>query len=100
MSENKYEALFEDEDNIFGGSPQSKFWDIVNTASNDVVRDQLDQFFERFTVMETLLTKEHGEDGLNKVIKNYSFENGQEVEFNTKSTYIELTGEIVCRLDS
>jgi len=100
MSENKYEALFEDEDNIFGGSPQSKFWDILNTASNDVVRDQMDQFFERFTVMETLLTKEHGEDGLNKLINDYTFENGSEVEFNTKSTYIELTGEIVCRLDS
>ncbi|MEJ2415154.1 MAG: DUF2018 family protein [Sulfurimonas sp.] len=34
----KYEALFEDEDNIFGGSPKSKFMDVVFTANNDVVR--------------------------------------------------------------
>ena len=97
---NKYEALFEDEDNIFGGSPQSKFWDIINQASDDLVKDQIDKFFERFTVMEMLLTKEHGEEGLNKLIADFSFANGEELEFNKKSTYVELTGEVVCRLDS
>jgi len=96
----KYDALFEDENDIFGGSPKSKFWDILNTASDDLVKDQMDQFFERFTVMETLLTKEYGEDGLDKAIAQYSFENSQELEYNKKSTYVELTGEIVCRLDS
>jgi len=96
----KYDALFEDESNIFGGSPKSKFWDIVNTASDDLVKDQMDQFFERFTVMETLLTQQHGEQELNQLIKKYSFENSTELEFNKKSTYIELAGEIVCRLDS
>ncbi|MEA3383890.1 MAG: DUF2018 family protein [Campylobacterota bacterium] len=95
-----YEALFEDEDNVFGGSPKSKFWDILNTASDELVKDQMDQFFEKFTVMETLLMKEHGEQGLDKLIQDYSFENSSELEFNKKSTYIELAGEIVCRLDS
>ncbi len=97
---NKYEALFEDEDNIFGGSPQSKFWDIMNTASNDVVRDQMDTFFEQYTIMEMLLTKEHGEDGLKKLVSDYSFQNSEDVEYNKKSTYIEVTGKVVCRLDS
>jgi|SaaInl8_200m_RNA_FD_contig_31_90130_length_640_multi_4_in_0_out_0_2 hypothetical protein len=97
---NKYEALFEDEGNIFGGSPQSKFWDIINTASNDVVKDQMDKFFEQYTVMEMLLTKEHGEDGLKRHISDFTFQNSEEVEFNKKSTYIEVTGEVVCRLDS
>jgi endonuclease III len=96
----KYDALFEDEDNIFGGSPKSKFWDILNTASDDLVKDQMDRFFEKFTVMETLLTEQHGEEELNQLIKNYAFENSTDLEFNKKSTYIELTGEIVCRLDS
>ena len=97
---NKYEALFEDEDNVFGGSPQSKFWDIINQASDDLVKDQLDKFFERFTAMEMILTKEYGEDGLNRVIEQFSFENSKELEYNKKSTYVELTGEVVCRLDS
>ena len=96
----KYEALFEDEDNIFGGSPQSKFWDIINQASDELVKDQIDKFFEQYTVMEMFLTKEHGEDGLKRLVKDFSFENGEEVEYNKKSTYIELTGKVVCRLDS
>ena len=95
-----YEALFEDEDNIFGGSPQSKFWDIANTASNDVVRDQMDKFIERFTAMEMILTENHGEDGLNKLIENFSFKNSEKLEYMKKSTYVELAGEIVIRLDS
>ncbi len=97
---NKYEALFEDEDNVFGGSPQSKFWDIIGQASDDLVKHEIDKFFERFTAMEMLMTKEHGEDGLNKLISEFSFENGEELEYNKKSTYVELTGEVVCRLDS
>ena len=97
---NKYEALFEDEDNIFGGSPQSKFWDIIGQASDDLVKHEIDKFFERFTAMEMILTNAHGEDGLNKLIYDFSFENSTELEYNKKSTYVELTGEVVCRLDS
>ncbi len=96
----KFEALFEDEDNIFGGSPQSKFWDIIGQASDDLVKHEIDKFFERFTAMEMILTKDHGEDGLNKLITDFSFSNGEELEYNKKSTYVELTGEVVCRLDS
>ena len=97
---NKYEVLFEDEDNIFGGTPQSKFWDIIGQASDDLVKDEVDKFFERFTVMEMLLTKDHGEEGLNKLISDFAFKNGEEVAYNKKSTYVEITGEIVSRLDS
>ncbi len=97
---NKYEALFEDEDNIFGGSPQSKFWDIINQASDDLVKHEMDKFFERFTAMEMIMTNEHGEAGLNELISKFSFENSSELDYNKKSTYVELTGEVVCRLDS
>lgn len=95
-----YEALFEDEDNIFGGTPKSKFWDILNTASDDLVRDQFDIFMEKFAAMETMLLKEHGEDGMKQLVDKFIFENGAEVEHNKKSAYMELTGEIICRLDS
>ena len=96
----KYEALFEDEDNIFGGSPQSKFWDIINQASDELVKDQIDKFFEQYTAMEMLLTEQHGEDGLKKLISDFSFENSTDLQYMKKSTYVELTGEVVCRLDS
>ena len=60
-----YEALFEDEDNIFGGSPQSKFWDIINQASDELVKDQIDKFFAQYTAMEMILTKDQ------KITKKY-----------------------------
>jgi endonuclease III len=95
-----YEALFEDEENIFGGTPQSKFWDIANQASSDLVKDQMDQFFEKYAIMEMLLMQTHGEDAIDDMIKSFGFEKSMEVENHKKSTYLSLTGEIVCRLDS
>ena len=34
------------------------------------------------------------------MIKEYTFENSEEVEFNKKSTYLEFAGEVISRLDS
>ena len=96
----KYEALFEDEENIFGGSPQSKFWDIVNTASDEVVKDQIDKFVEKFAAMEKMLMKEHGEEELDAVVSKYTFENSIDIDNHKKSVYVELAGEVVMRLDS
>jgi len=96
----KYDALFEDENDIFAGSPQSKFWDIIGIANDELVKDQMDRLLEKFTVMETLLSQQHGEEKLENIIKEYSFQNSTEVQYNKKSTYMEFTGEIVSRLDS
>jgi len=96
----KYDALFEDEDNIFTGTPKSKFWDIANQASDDLVKDQFDSFIEKYTVMENMLCELHGEEKLEEMIKQYAFENSMQLEEDKKSTYVSLTGEIVCRLDS
>ncbi len=96
----KYDALFEDEENIFGGTPKSKFWDIVNQASDDLVKDQIDTFVEKYTIMENILCEMHGEEKLEQIIKQHALENSMQVEQDKKSTYIAWTGEIVCRLDS
>jgi hypothetical protein len=100
MKMEKYEALFEDESDVFGGTPQSKFWDILNTASDDLVKEQIDIFFEKFSIMENLLIEQYGEDKLAQIIEQQKLENSANVEFNKKSTYMELAGEIICRLDS
>lgn len=95
-----YEALLEDEDNIFGGSPQSKFWDIVNQASDDLVKDQFDEFFQKFAIMEKLLENHYSEDEIENIMRSYPLENGIDLETHKKSLYVALTGDIVCRLDS
>lgn len=95
---NKYEALFEDEDDIFGGTPSSKFWDIANQSSSDLVKDVFDGIFEKMAVMEYFL-EQNGIDIDNK-IKSFVLEHNEYVQMKKKSFYVEYTGEIVCRLDS
>ena len=96
----KYTALLEDEDDIFGGTPKSKFWDIVNTANDDLVKEQIDVLLEKFAVMESLLLETHDEEKLSQVIEEYSFKNSSDVEQGKKSAYIHVTTEIISRLDS
>lgn len=95
-----YEALFEDENNIFGGTPESKYHDIANQASDEVVKDEFNKIVEKFAVMEELLIKEYGDDAVEKMIKAYAFENSTFIEEKKKSLFIEFTGNIVMRLDS
>lgn len=97
---NKYEALFENENDIFGGTPKSKFWDIANQASGDLVKDQFDKIFEKFAIMEILLKDHYADEELEKTIRSYSLTNEKELADHKKSLYIEFTGDIVCRLDS
>jgi len=97
---NRFEALFEDEANIFGGTPESKYHDIATQASDEVVKDEFNKIVEKFAVMEAMLRKEYGDDTLDKMISSYAFENSSAVAEHKKSLFIEFTGNIVMRLDS
>ena len=96
----KYEALFEDEANIFGGTPESKYHDIASQANDEIVKDEFDKIVQKFAIMEKLLEERYEHDELNRVIAAYGFENMSEVENMKKGLYIEFTGNIVMRLDS
>jgi len=92
----KYSALFEDEDDIFLGSPVSKLMDIVFTANNDVVRFDLENFIRQRAAMEMLLNKHLGDD-FHDEVKLFMVENRDEVETKMKSLCIELMGDIVSK---
>jgi hypothetical protein len=94
-----YEALLEDEDNIFGGSPKSKYRDIAVTASDDVVFDELDRIFEKYAAMEHMLQELKG-DSYEQEIKTLCLEENRMIDNMKKSLYIAFSGDIVCRLDS
>jgi len=95
-----YEALFEDEDNIFGGTPESKYHDIAAQASQEVVKDEFKKIVEKFAVMEAILRSQYDDDTLDKMINSYAFNNSMDIENHKKSLFIEFTGNIVMRLDS
>jgi len=92
----KFSALFEDEDDVFLGSPESKLMDIIFTANNDVVRFDLANFIRRRAAMELLLNDKLGDD-FGKEVDMLMATRADEVETKTKSLYIELMGEIVSK---
>lgn len=95
-----YEALFEDEENIFGGTPESKYHDIASQANDEIVKDEFNKIVQKFAIMEAMLRDLDDTDDLDRRIVQYGFDKSMEVENMKKGLYIEFTGNIVMRLDS
>ena len=94
----KFDALFEDEDDIFAGTPQSRYWDISGQLSEDLVKDEFDGIVERLAVMEAMLSESHEYEDLDRTIKTYALTNMSEVEELKKSVYMELAGQLIYRV--
>lgn len=91
----------EDEDDIFMGSPKSKFFDVSNQASKDIVEEEMDKIIEKLAVLEMMICEGKGEDfDINQHISDYTLDNIQDVNNMKKGLYVEFTGEIISRLDS
>jgi len=89
--------LFEDEDDIFQGSPKSKFMDIVYAANRDLVQNELERLMGRMAIMEMLLQEQHGEDHIDSILRNIEFERADEVEMMAKNLYIISVGNVLSR---
>ncbi len=94
----KFEALFEDEEDIFAGTPQSRYWDISGQLSEDLVKDEFDGIVERLAVMEAMLSETHDYDDLDRTVKSYALSNMEEIEELKKSVYMELAGQLIYRV--
>lgn len=87
-------GLFEDEDDVFMGSPKSKMMDVVFNANNDIVRHELEKFIDTTAAMELMLSKYIGDD-IHGEVNKFVASNSAEVEQKAKSLYIEIMGEIL-----
>ena len=94
----KYDALFEDENDIFSGTPVSKYWDIVKQTHPDLMKDEFDRIVERLAAMEAMLSQTHDYENLDKTIKNYCFANQDKVYDLKRSLYMELAGKLIYRV--
>jgi len=94
----KFDALFEDEDDIFAGTPQSRYWDISGQLSQDLIKDEFDGVVERLAVMEAMLSEMHNYDDLDRTVKSYAISNMAQVEELKKSVYMELAGQLIYRV--
>jgi hypothetical protein len=93
MQEHMFAALLEDENDIFGGSPKSKFMDVIFNANNDIVRQELQKMVYEMAAMELALEKQ-GID-TQSIVRQMQFEHGGEVEDNAKNIYMNVMGNIL-----
>lgn len=89
--------LFEDEEDIFQGSPKSKFLDIVFNANSDLVHTELARIMERMAAMELMLQEQYGEDEIDEVIRKFEFERSVDVDMMAKNLYIISVGNVLSR---
>lgn len=94
----KFDALFEDEEDIFGGTPQSKYWDIFKQVSHDLAQDEFDKMITRMAAMEKMLMETIDEESLERRVNQYAFEHAGKLEEHKKSLYMELAGSLVYRI--
>jgi hypothetical protein len=94
----RFEALFEDENDIFGGTPQSKYWDIAKQVSEDLYQYDFDEIITKIAVMEKMLMQQYDEEDLNRIIDTYAIMNFDEIEAHKKSLYMEYAGRLIYKL--
>ncbi len=89
-------GIFEDEDDIFMGSPKSKFLEIVYNANRNIAEAELLQLVERIAALELLL-EERGVDAdeLERLLKAVIFEKAAEIDVATKNIYMDSVGKIL-----
>ena len=55
----KYKDWFtEDDDDIFFGSPKSKFFDILEQTHRDLVEDEIDKVIEKLAILELIISQD------------------------------------------
>jgi len=47
-----WDLFNEDENDIFSGTPKSKFWDIVKQSNEEIVEDVFDKIVEEYAIMD------------------------------------------------
>jgi arabinogalactan endo-1,4-beta-galactosidase len=95
-----WDLFLEDENDIFSGTPKSKFWDIVNQSSEDVVSEVIDLILERYAIMEQLLEQHYTDEEIDRAFQTKPISEYEKLQNHKKSLYMDFTTEIVQRLDS
>ncbi len=90
--------MFLEDDDLFGGSPSKKYFDIIFHANRNLVEFALTENLEKIAVLETLLEEMLGEDkDLIQIIRNYKVNNMNEISEKVTSLYIEGMGDILSK---
>ena len=87
--------LYEDEEDIFMGSPKSKFFDIFFNANRNLVKEKLLQMIDRYNAMEILLEQQLGQDQLDTMVETVLLEHADDIYEKNNDFFIATVGEIL-----
>jgi hypothetical protein len=90
--------MFLDDDDLFGGSPRKKYFDIIFNANRNLVEDELSRNLEKLAAYELLFEEMMGEEkDIMQIIQNYIWENPDKVKEKQTSLFIEGMGDILTK---
>lgn len=90
------QSFLNDDDDLFGGTPEKKFYDIVFNANRNLVTGEINQILEKLAATELLLEDVLGADkDVEQIIENYRFENQGKVNHKIIDLYIGSTASIL-----
>jgi hypothetical protein len=90
-------VLFDEDDLHFGGTPQSKFLDILSVAEKNVVESEMSKFIQRYAALEMLLEEHMQVDDVERILHSHILQNQSHIDSRETDIYIELVGNIVSR---
>ncbi len=85
--------FFDEDDELFGGSPKSKFFDILYNANRNLVEFELEKMVERFLVYEQMLELRDA-DFMRKV-DSYILEHPDELKNQKNDFFIHFVGDVL-----
>ncbi|MEY3002667.1 MAG: hypothetical protein RLZZ428_1042 [Pseudomonadota bacterium] len=91
----KYDALFEDEDDIISGTPQKRYWDIFKQIEEDKREAVFDKIVDRAAAMELMLIEKFGPENLDAALEQYICENKEEIEEQKKGLYLGWGSKLI-----
>ncbi len=84
------------DDDMFGGTPRGKYFDIIFNANRNLVEEALSNNLKRIAVLEKLLEERLGDgEVLESLVQNYMIQNMDEVESMLTDAYINGMGDIL-----
>ena len=88
--------LYEDEDDIFMGSPRSKFFDIMFNANRNLVEHKMETLIERYVAMEKMLEEHLGEEvDVQRIVDSLIIAEPDEIHHRKRDMFIVTVGDIL-----
>ncbi|OQX75019.1 MAG: hypothetical protein B6D59_00355 [Campylobacteraceae bacterium 4484_4] len=88
--------MFMEEDDLFGGTPEKKYFDIIFNANRNLVEGHLRENLDRIAALEMLLEEMLGEDkDVDQIIRNFIFQHQDEIAKRRDNLYIIGMGDIL-----